>query len=647
MKTRFTSIIRALAVLFTIASFVIPAGIPGSSYVSADPGIMRWDPVMTPEAFPQKTDVDNVHYPGAATADNPMGSETISMAVGNDGKTIAWIVRDFQYLDSRFPAMYRNVLYGSNTSGITATTSKEQNLTRTAGFILGAGNLSLNPLGNGLPSNCYKVVIAPDDPMIMAVTTDGTTGGEYATGFGSGPKRIYLSTDAGATWTMAFDGSLLSENESIRNLDISVDYGNKRDIGFVTTRGIGGSDLTKSGRWFVSASGGFSTWVDQTVAYSIPMPYGQNDLSITGVDNLTRDFYAIKFSPTYNGDQSVALVAATDNGTYYNIAQRDVNQNLTVGWAFGTSINLRNSGLSDNVTENTDNITYTLTSPTISTLNNVCMRLPSDFSGQTSSLRRSYISLDAYGSKVNKLLGTSDNGSTNLNADIVHYQQFTASRTGILTSIYIYCAASGSAKVGIYSDSGGVPGILLASNNSGTSVTATGWRAIPLTSTYTITSGTKYWLAVLGDNIGVCTEDTSVTGANYYNQSVLYSTGLPSTATPINNSTTQQVSIQGWAIAVQDGIYRIDDTTVYTLMDTYSNSLQINLQHRLFRHLRFRQIAGGRTHGLPLHGYRTHLVYRFAHLLSGPMLVPGSQTDYRRRQPGIMLDFGRTVWAQP
>ena len=362
MKTRFIRISRPLAAIFMVVSFVIPAGVATTSRVSADPGIMRWDAVMTPEAFPQKTDVDNVHYP-LTPAGIPMGSEILNMAVGNDGKTIAWIVRDFQYSQPAYPPMYQNVIYWSNTSGITASTSKEGGLMRAAGFILGVGVVALNPNGQGLPANCYQVAIAPDNAAYMAVTADGTSDGEFGTGFGGGPRRIYVSSDSGNSWYLAYDGSTaLAATEFIRNIDISIDYGGKRDIGFVTTTGLG------TGRWFISSSTGFSNWFDQTSSPSINMPAG-----VGGTQHW--DFYALKFSPTYNGDSSITLIAADGTGTYYNVAQRDLSQDYTTAWAFANSINV--------------------SSPTIATLNNAVLQLPSDFSGQSSSLRRAYISLDA------------------------------------------------------------------------------------------------------------------------------------------------------------------------------------------------------------------------------------------------------------
>ncbi|MHB8086416.1 MAG: hypothetical protein ACYDHZ_11380, partial [Dehalococcoidia bacterium] len=375
MKTRFSGITGALAAILLIASFVIPVCVATTSGVSADPGVMRWDTIITPNLLPLKNDIDNVHFPGIIGVDNPMGSEIISMAVGNDGQTIAWIVRDFEYADPHYPPLYGNLLYWSNTSGIAATPTRELGLRRAVGFTLGIGNPLLNPINggnNGLPSNCYQVVIAPDNPACMAVSTDGTTGGAFGTGWAGGPKRIYFTSDAGNTWDLAYDGSTaLGATEFIRNMDISIDYGGKRDIGFVTTTGTG------TGRWFVRSSSGFNNWQNQNVAPSIVMPAG-----VGGTQAF--DFYAIKFSPTYNGDSSVALIAADFTGTYYNVATRDINQNYTTGWAFNNSINVMN--VAD----------LPKSSPTIVTLNNAVLQLPSDFSGQSSSLRRAYISLDSF-----------------------------------------------------------------------------------------------------------------------------------------------------------------------------------------------------------------------------------------------------------
>ena len=400
MKTRFPRILGVFAAIFMVASFVIPASIVAPAAVSADPGIMRWDTVLTPNSMPLKNDIDNnqiVSYAipipapsgdiGPGLGAKARGSEIESMAVGNDGMTLAWIVRDYGYALTAFTPGYLNVLDWSNTSGIASPGTKELGLIRAPGFILVStiGDPQVDPKLNGVPGNCYQVVMAPDDPKFIAVTCDGTTNGMTTAlhgagnGVNSGPKRIYVSSDSGNTWDQAFDGIALGATEYIRNLDISIDYGGKRDIGFVTVTGTG------AGRWFVRASSGFNNWIDQAALPSIAIPSG---LTTAGaVDASAKDYYALKFSPTYNGDSSVAIVFATmTGGTYYNVAQRDLSQNYTIGWAFGTSINVRNTAMTGD-------------SPHVAQLNNVGLQLPSDFSGQSSSLRRAYISLDAYGNK--------------------------------------------------------------------------------------------------------------------------------------------------------------------------------------------------------------------------------------------------------
>ncbi|MHB8086508.1 MAG: hypothetical protein ACYDHZ_11870, partial [Dehalococcoidia bacterium] len=451
MKTRFPRILGVFAAIFMVASFVIPTSIAAPAAVSADPGIMRWDTVMTPEAFPLKNDVDNTYIstlannpPGGDGTNNPRGSETISMAVGNDGQTIAWITRDWGYSMAQFRPGYLNSLLWSNTSGITAVGSKELGLIRAPGFVLGLTAPLVYPfdLGNGLPSNCYQVALAPDDPKFIAVTCDPTLGGLFNTGLGAGPKRIYVSSDSGNTWDQAYDGTtLLAGTEFIRNIDISIDYGGKRDIGFVTATGG-----TGSGRWFVRASSGFNNWIDQTASPSVAIPVG---LLTSGAADptVTKDYYAIKFSPTYNGDSSVALVFATDaanaalngGGTYYNVATRDLNQNYTTGWAFNNSINVRNSALA------TD-------SPHIFNLNNVSMQLPSDFSGQSSSLRRAYISLDAMNGPVGGAVGVklTQDGIYRIDDTTIYVLMDTSSQNfkSIYTIAYFGTYASGKLLAG-------------------------------------------------------------------------------------------------------------------------------------------------------------------------------------------------------
>jgi hypothetical protein len=101
----------------------------------------------------------------------------------------------------------------------------------------------LLPVGGPYTSSpeLFQVAIAPDDPKFLVITTSdpSITTGQSTTG----PILIWVSTDAGQNWDLAFDGASLTATETIRNIDVSIDYGGKRDIGFVTvdSSGVAGS----------------------------------------------------------------------------------------------------------------------------------------------------------------------------------------------------------------------------------------------------------------------------------------------------------------------------------------------------------------------------------------------------------------------
>jgi hypothetical protein len=383
MKTRFPSILGVFAAILMVASFVIPVNIAAPSAVSADPGIMKWDTVITPNSVVGMNDVLNTHALGANTG---QGNEILSMAVGNDGMTVCCIVRQW------ITAGYVNTFMYSNLAGITFTITRWFALIRKSNWplnaVLVAAFNAASPgagtaLGPYLSTNLYQVAIAPDDPKFIAVTSDNPGQTPPFTS-GPGPKMIWVTTDAGQNWDLAYDGTtILGVDETIRNLDISIDYGGKRDLAFVTTG-------TAGGRFTVRASTGFTGWLDQLNA----------DGTAAGRDGAAW-YQAVKFSPTYNGDSAITLVYATADATYFQVALRDLNQNTTLQYAYGgNGIEVKNPA------------SPTLSSPGAAQLNNVCLQLPSDFSGQSSSLRRAYVSLDAYNSgnttPPTKLAGNED-----------------------------------------------------------------------------------------------------------------------------------------------------------------------------------------------------------------------------------------------
>ncbi|MCX5997757.1 MAG: hypothetical protein NTV42_09195 [Chloroflexi bacterium] len=394
MKTRFPSILGVFAAILMVASFVVPMHLTAPAAVSADPGIMKWDTVSTPMSVSGKNDILNEKDWTGSGFNSGRGSSIQAMANGNDGMTIVFL--DDTFIDqisagvvaavapststvsnglaapnavwtaiaaATPPGAYGTGLYYSSNSGISATVTRYLALVRSPNFPGGA--------------NLYQVAIAPDDAKVWAVTSDrGSTVAAPTTKDTAGPTLIWYTTDAGQNWDLAFDGfagGLVANNETIRCIDISADYGGKRDIGF-------GTAATNGGHFYIRSSSGFTTWQQQDTATA----------PITGL----KDFVALKFSPTYSGDSSVALVYTTDGaanltvpgkGTFFNVAFRDLALNTSGNYAYmDPGIKVWNS-------------TSTLAggSPPLSALNNASLQLPSDFSGQSASLRRAYISLDA------------------------------------------------------------------------------------------------------------------------------------------------------------------------------------------------------------------------------------------------------------
>ncbi len=328
--------------------------------------------------------------PGALGGYNnvEMGSSIIGMANGNDGMTVAYIERSYlnpadaavvsadaptsttvglaanpqaEWANWALPGAaggYTNSLYYSTNTGISATVTRSLAIIRAQNFPGGA--------------NAYQVAIAPDDAKTMVVTTDRGSNGGAADHDAHGPTLIWYTTDGGNNWELAFDGliggSTLS-GESIRCIDISADYGGKRDIAFGTVNIAGNRPL-----------------VLQVIQRFQQLEPAVKTRWVTGVN-----VYAMKFSPTYSGDSSVALVYADGaTGTFYNVALRDLNMNNTTAYVFiSNGIMLWNAADS------------TKASPMIGKLNGACLQLPSDFSGQSASLRRAYVSLDVAHTALN------------------------------------------------------------------------------------------------------------------------------------------------------------------------------------------------------------------------------------------------------
>jgi hypothetical protein len=131
------------------------------------------------------------------------------------------------------------------------------------------------------------------------------------------------------------------------------------------------------------------------------------------------------------------------------------------------------------------------------------------------------------------LLGNSSVASLQDNdaAGLAEAFDFSASASGSAQSISVYVDSGSTASglaVGLYADSSGHPGSLLASGST-SAPTAGQWNQVTLNSTPTLSSGTTYWLAVLGTGGQLSFRDVGLgTGSCSENSSQTNLTSLPS-----------------------------------------------------------------------------------------------------------------------
>jgi hypothetical protein len=112
---------------------------------------------------------------------------------------------------------------------------------------------------------------------------------------------------------------------------------------------------------------------------------------------------------------------------------------------------------------------------------------------------------------------------------------YTASASGSTSDIEVYVSGGTTAtkvSVGLYSDSGGKPGTLLTSGST-SSVNAQTWNDVSVGSV-ALTSGGRYWIALLGVGGQIDYQDTWGGSAASYVDSTSGLTSLPATYVPGN-----------------------------------------------------------------------------------------------------------------
>jgi len=345
--------VGVLAVLLLIASFLVPGKFAAPAPVEADPGLMEWTPVTTPDTEPAQT--KQLYTP------RDMGSEIIKLLVGNDGSTMYALVRaEGNNPPPSGPPRGEIILLKSTNGGVSWTVSKYA---------------ALDLLDDDTEDGdiiCWDMAIAPDDPNLIAVAVSDVS--EATSPWNA--SKVYISTDGGTNWDNTnwppSVGGVTRGTDIISCIDISMEYGS-RDI-------------------LVGTRDGTGTGINNLQVMKIPSYGGWNCQSTSGSpvssNNITGDVIVAKFSPTYIGDSTIVVVlsqpaAGAQKGTWLVTGVHDIAINTTTWQTAGSWVELKNSG------------TTSGSSPYVNEIITADLELPSDYSGQSASLRRAYVSTDA------------------------------------------------------------------------------------------------------------------------------------------------------------------------------------------------------------------------------------------------------------
>ncbi len=251
------------------------------------------------------------------------------------------------------------------------------------------------------PSNAFNVVVSPSEITAFTAGQDGRT--IYSVDTAN--SKVYRSDDAGASWN-DLSNYLVTAGAALPAWLIAVAPDNPRFVALVT------SSSGSPGQVFVSSDSGQS-WSDTHLpasgnisAIAVSPNYGSYDIAVgtraSGAGSIliykaagiqgnwsnqgfSGDVLAIKFSPNYRADPSLAVLYATNAGTFFNVGIHDLNANTT-NWTA-----LYNGNPTEVATGGAG------TSPKASQVITGDLELPLDYSGQAPAMCRAYISVDSVG----------------------------------------------------------------------------------------------------------------------------------------------------------------------------------------------------------------------------------------------------------
>ena len=270
-----------------------------------------------------------IDTPGSALekSDIVSPSEVSRIAIGSDGKT-------FYAINTPSPDNITGgrALYKSTDSGISWSDRFSQYLYQ-----------AMTP-AEQVNFRVWNVAIAPDDVNLVAIVTNGSVSNL--------PRNVWLSIDGGSNW----QNTNCPASDNVSTIDVSMNY-DGHDIAVGTRTGGGGGNT-----WILKSTDPGHSWIPQGFA---------------------GDIMALKFSPSYNSDATIAIVYSDASGTYLNFGIHDLASNTT-DWttAYG--------GHPPEVTTGGAG-----TSPRANQIITADLELTSDFLGQAPGLRRCYISIDA------------------------------------------------------------------------------------------------------------------------------------------------------------------------------------------------------------------------------------------------------------
>ena len=167
------------------------------------------------------------------------------------------------------------------------------------------------------------------------------------------------------------------------------------------------------------------------------------------------------------------------------------------------------------------------------------------------------------------LVGNDENGGSNTwnNANQLLMQRFQAATTGSLKSIKVKMASGTpyNFKVGLYADSGGEPGSLLAS--TGSTPIVSGWNSIAI-STVQIFAGTYYWIAVNSDS-GSNFYYKSSSGKTFYEKELTFANSFPDPAgVGYSAYTTYDYQFGGVGLVLSSGEICTSTTLLESALET-------------------------------------------------------------------------------